>query len=134
MSHRWQRPQPEHQSPRRRQPLRPSGLCLSLLLQTHPRRREGLWLSFLCVADKRVCRNVHERSSSPLSFVVLLVDDSAICKRSVRAGDLHEGSEGRGAEENEPEYLLAFADVQSSRRNNSTRSVVQVAMPLPKKS
>lgn len=52
----------------------------------------------------------------------------------LRAGDFHEGSEGGGAKGNEPEYLSAFADVQSSRRNNSTRSVVQVAIPLPKKS
>src|SRR5271166_426322 len=134
MSHRWQRRLPRRRSQHRRQPLRPSGLCLGPLPQRHPGRREGWLPSFLYGGDKRVCRSVHERSSSPLSFVVLLVDDSTICKRSVRAGDFREGSEGGGAKGNEPEYLSAFADVQSSRRNNSTRSVVQVAMPLPKKS
>src|SRR5271157_1208790 len=134
MSHRWQKQQPGRRSPRRRQPLRPSGLCLAPHLQRHPERREGRLPSFLCAADKRACRSVHERSSSPLSYVVLLVDDSTICKRSGRAGDFREGSEGGGAKGNEPEYLSAFADVQSSRRNHSTRSVVQVAMPLPKKS
>src|SRR5271165_489407 len=134
MSHRWQTLLPRRRSQHRRQPPIPSGLCLGPHLQRHPGRRAGLLPSFLCAADKRVCRNVHERSSSPLSFVVLLVDDSTIWKRSVRAGGFHEGSEGGGAKENEPEYLSAFADVQSSRRNNSTRSVVQVAMPLPKKS
>src|SRR5271165_1201131 len=64
MSHRWQKQQPGRRSLRRRQLLRPSGLCLDPHLQRHPGKREGWLPSFLCVADKRVCRNVHERSSS----------------------------------------------------------------------
>src|SRR5271166_5270803 len=65
MSHRWQRRLPRRRSQHRRQPPIPSGLCLGPHLQRHPGKRAGWLPSFLCVADKRVCRNVHERFSSP---------------------------------------------------------------------
>src|SRR5271165_5795542 len=77
MSHRWQRQQLGRRSPRRRQLPRPDGLCLGPHLQRHPGRRAGWLPSFLCVADKRVCRNVHERSSSP-GFASLVSFNSMI--------------------------------------------------------
>src|SRR5271157_5923045 len=76
MSHRWQRRLPRCRSQHRRRPPIPSGLCLGPHLQRHPGRREGWSPSFLCAADKRVCRNVHERSSStsPLRLFLRLED------------------------------------------------------------
>src|ERR1019366_3803849 len=78
MSHRWQKQQPGRRSPRRRQRLRPSGLCLGLLPQRRLEKREGWLPSFLYAADKRVCRNVHERSSSPTLLLVIQTKHASV--------------------------------------------------------
>src|SRR6516162_4817110 len=119
MSHRWQTLQPRRRSPRRRQPPKSSGLCLGPLPRRHPGRREGWWPSFQCGADRRVCRNVHERSSSPLSFITLLGSRFNDLQTECNRQRSYEGPEGR-AERDEPEYWPALPCVQSSRRNNST--------------
>src|ERR1019366_1128738 len=97
MSHRWQTQLPGRRSPRRRQLLRPSGLCLGLLLQRRLEKREGWLPSFLCVADKRVCRSVHERSSSPSSLSLFLLGDDLMSDSwSVIHEDFWKDSEGGG--------------------------------------
>src|SRR5271165_730645 len=72
MSHRWQTLLPGRRSQHRRQRPRPNGLCRVLLQQRRLETRGGWLPSFLYGADKRVRRNVHERSSSTSPFRLFL--------------------------------------------------------------
>jgi hypothetical protein len=52
--------------------------AVAFLQQRHPEKRGGWLPSFLCVSDKRVCRSVHERSSSPTLLLVIQTKNASV--------------------------------------------------------